>query len=146
MPLPGESRDGAIADIHMHSLNRLTEVVAGSVAETMLLGDAWPAQSDKAQAQSFANLICSSPESAAALIALAESMCRDLLEPHLQVVTAVAAALRRERGMDGERVDACIVVALTKRAIADEHQRREDWARRIESAKAFGERCDYVAP
>jgi hypothetical protein len=137
MPLPGESRDGAVADVHMHSLNRLIEVVAGSVAETMLLGNAWPAESDRAQAQSFANLICSSPESTAALIALAESMCRDLLEPHLHVVTALAAALRIERVMDGAGIDQVIATALAKASVEEECCRRADWRGRSENAAAF---------
>jgi hypothetical protein len=147
MPLPGESRDGAVADVHMHSLNRLTEVVAGSVAERLLLGDAWPAQSDAAQAQSFANLICSSPESATALIALAESMCRDLLEPHLHVVTALAAALRTERVMDGARIDQVMAEAMAARDARVERARRADWRERMERAASFQcERHDHVAP
>jgi hypothetical protein len=147
MPLPGESRDGAVADVHMHSLNRLTEVVAGSLAERLLLGDAWPAQSDAAQAQSFANLICSSPESAAALIALAESMARDLLEPHLHVVTALAAALRAERVMDGTRIDQVIARAMAARDAQIEGQRRIDMRERTERAARFQcERHNPVAP
>jgi hypothetical protein len=137
MPLPGESRDGAVADVHMHSLNRLIEVCAGSVAERLLLGDAWPAQSDAAQAQSFANLICSSSESAAALLALAESMCRDLLEPHMHVVTALAAALRIERVMDGARIDQVISVAMATHDAQVERQRRADWRKRAANAATF---------
>jgi hypothetical protein len=138
MPLPGESRDGDVADIVQHSLDRLTEIVAGSLAEELLLsGDPWPAQHDRAQAQSFSGLICTSPESAAAFIRLAEAMCRDLLEPHLHVVAELAAALRIERAMTGERVDQVIAEAMAEQDARAECQRRADWRQRMERAASF---------
>jgi len=103
----------------------------------MLLGNAWPAESDKAQAQSFANLICSSSESAAALIGLAESMCCDLLEPHMHVVTALAAVLRIERVMDGTRIDQVISEAMQARDVQVERARRTDMRNRAANAATF---------
>jgi hypothetical protein len=138
LPRPGETRDDAAANILMHATNRTVEVAAGTIAETMLLdGPPWPAPHDRAQEASFANLICTTPESAAAFIALAESMCRDLLTPYLHVVAALAAALRVERVMDGTRIDQVIATALASASVEEERCRRADWRRRCESAATF---------
>jgi hypothetical protein len=138
MPRPGETRDDASAGILMHSTNRTVEIVAGSIAETMLLdGPPWPAPHDRVQEASFANLICTTPESAAAFIRLAEAQCRDLLEPHLHVVAELAAALRIERTMTGERVDEVIAAALAKVSVEEERARRAQWRAVEEGARRF---------
>jgi hypothetical protein len=138
VPRPGEVRDETVANIYMHSLNRLTEIVAGTLAEKLLVpGEPWPAEHDKAQAESFANLICMSPESAAAFIALAKSMCADFLKPHLGIVTTLAEALRIERVMDGKRVDEVIAAALAKASVEEERARRAQWRAVEEGARRF---------
>jgi hypothetical protein len=138
LPRPGEARDDAAANILMHATNRTIEVAAGTIAEAMLLeGPPWPAPHDRAQEASFANLICTTPESAAAFIRLAEAQCRDLLEPHLHVVASLADALRVRRSMTGSEVDQLIAAALASASVEQECRRRDDWRRRCENAATF---------
>jgi hypothetical protein len=138
MPLPGESRDGDVADITQHAILRVIEIVAGSLGESMLLeGPPWSAPHDRMQEAAFARLLCSTPQAAEAFVRFCEAQARDLLTPYLAIVTELANALRVRRTLTGEEVDQVIGAALAKVSVEREHRRRLDWAKRCESATHF---------
>ena len=64
-------------------------------------------------------------------------MARDLLRPYLKITRALAEMLQIERTMDGVRIDVVIATALARQSLADEAERRRQWARRVENAKSF---------
>ena len=78
MPQDGESRMDA-ADVYAHCLLRITELAAGSEAERMHFGDAWPALDDRRQERELASLIASSQESVEALIGFSQLEAASIL-------------------------------------------------------------------
>jgi hypothetical protein len=138
MPKAGESRDGDVADIMQHAINRVIEIAAGSLGETMLLpAPAWQAPHDRMQETAFARLLCSTPQAAEAFVKFCEAQARDLLAPHLSIVAELAARLRVERTMDGSRVDEVIAEAMAERDAQIEHARRTDMRSRAANAALF---------
>jgi hypothetical protein len=142
MPKAGESREGDVADIVQHAINRVIEIAAGSLGERMLLeGPPWAAPHDRMQETAFARLLCSTPQAAEAFVRFCEAQCRDLLEPHLHIIAQLAAALRVRRALTGEEVDQVITVALAKASVEEERARRAQWravevgARRFEAMR-----------
>jgi ATP-dependent Zn protease len=137
MPGPGESRDG-VADVFMHVHTRVIELVAGSVAEALfLLGEPWPADSDRAQERALAALICSSPESIEAFIDFCMAEAAALLRPREHILRALTAELLVRRTMNGDQVDEIITAAAAAKAAADERERRAAWAQTCANAAKF---------
>jgi hypothetical protein len=68
MPTDGEARDDTTMQIVAHCRTRIIELAAGSEAERLHLGDAWPAVSDREEECRLASLICSTEESALAFV------------------------------------------------------------------------------
>jgi hypothetical protein len=137
MPQPGESR-ADVAPIFLHVHSRLVEIVAGTEGERLFLsGEPWFARDDETQAISYASLITTTPKSAAALIEFARVEAAAQLEPRAHVIYALAEALRIRRTLDGAQVDQVIAQAVALEALATEHQRRDDWQRREQSAMEF---------
>jgi hypothetical protein len=58
MPCVGEVRDDT-AEIYQHVFARVVELAAGSEAERLYFGDAWPASDDRKQEKQLAMLIFS---------------------------------------------------------------------------------------
>jgi hypothetical protein len=139
MPGPGESR-AAVADIFLHVQTRVTELVAGSVAEALFLpGEPYPADSDRTQERALASLICSAPDSIEAYIAFCMAEAAALLRPREHIVRALTAELLIRRTMTGDEVDAVIAVAVAAKTAADERKRRLDWKRVEQSAASFAQ-------
>jgi hypothetical protein len=137
MPGVGESRDD-IADVTQHCVTRVTELVAGSVAESLFLpGEPWPAASDRAQERALASLICSSPESVEAFIGFCRAEAAALLRPREHIARALTKKLLARRTMTGREVDEVIVAAVAAKAAADERQRRAEMRRATASAASF---------
>lgn len=136
MPGPGESRADT-ADIFLHVHNRCTELVAGSVGESLFLGSAWQATDDRAQERALASLIASAPEAIEAFIGFCRAEAAALLRPREHIVRALTAALLIRRTMTGAEVDEVIAAAIAAKAAADERQRRLDWKRIEQSAASF---------
>jgi hypothetical protein len=89
--------------------SRVTELVAGSVAEALFLpSEPWPADSDRAQERALASLICTSPESIGAFIKFCMTEAAALLRPREHIVRALTAELLVRRTMNGDQVDTII--------------------------------------
>jgi hypothetical protein len=136
MPRDGDARDDT-AEIFQHVLTRVVELTAGSEAEILHLGDAWPATDDRRQEQQLAALIFSTPQSAEAFIAACALEARAILRRHADVVEALAAALLEHRTLDGAQIDETISRAAAVRQLAEEHERRRRWHDVIASASSF---------
>jgi hypothetical protein len=140
MPQDGESRMDA-ADVYAHCLLRITELAAGSEAERMHFGDAWPTLDDRRQERELASLIASSQESVEALIGFSQLEAASILRRHAHVTAALADALVRQRTLNTAEIAATISSAIARKMAADEADRRRQWARRIKNAKIFRS-CD----
>jgi hypothetical protein len=137
MPQPGESRTD-VADVFLHVHNQVVELVAGTEGEKLFCnGGPWFAADDERQAFGYASLITSSPESAAAFIEFARVEAISLLTSSAHIVRALADELRIKRTMDGNEIDEIIAQAVAARGLEIEHQRRDDWKQRKESAAEF---------
>jgi hypothetical protein len=137
MPGPGDSRT-YVADIYLHVHATVTELVAGSVAESLFLpGEPWAAGSDRAQERELTSLICSSPESVEAFIAYCRAEAAALLRPNEHLVRALTKELLVRRTMTGRQVDAAISKAVAAKTLSDEHARRAAWRATMKSAAAF---------
>jgi hypothetical protein len=109
---PGESRTDA-AEIFAHVQVRITDLCAGTAAETLLHPDCepWIAQSDIREARALASLICS-PESAIdayVMFGLAEA--KALIVRHRAAVLAIANALMVHRTLDAVMIHEIIARA-----------------------------------
>src|ERR1700737_598960 len=92
-----------VADIYLHTFSRVTELVAGSVAEALFLpGEPWPADSDRAQEHALASLVASSPESIEAFIDFCMAEAAALLRPREHIVRALTKELLVRRTMTGD--------------------------------------------
>jgi hypothetical protein len=136
MPLAGEDRS-ATADIVQSTLDACTELMAGEVAEKMLLGDATLASDDRRQAHELALLICKSPQAVEKFISLCEQQAHDLLCPYGLALLSLQIILRMHRVMTGEQLDNAIATVLANIAVANERSRRREWQQRIENARQF---------
>jgi hypothetical protein len=140
MPGPGEDRS-AVADVHLHVRTRVTELVAGSVAEALFVpGEPWNAADDRRQERALAGLICAGEQSAEAYISACIAEAEALLRPLGHVVRALASELLRRRTMTGDQVNEVIAAAVSARSMEEERARRQDWRQRQEAARAFTER------
>ena len=134
MPSMGESR-AACADIYLYCFQRVIESVSGTEGERLFCdGEPWFATGDERQAIAYASLITSSPAAAAAFIEFSRVEAISLLTSSTHIVRALAGELRIKRTMDGGQIDSCIERAVAAEAADDEHQRRDDWRQRQQSA------------
>jgi hypothetical protein len=136
MPGDGDVRDDT-AEIYQHVVTRVVELTAGSEAERMHFGDAWPATDDRRQEQQLAGLIFSTRGAANAFIAACALEARAILHRHLDVVEALAAALLEHRTIDAALIDGVISRTVAARELAHEHERRRRWQDVITSAGSF---------
>lgn len=127
MPDDGDPRDEETAPIFQHVVNRVTELCAGSQAEALYLGDAWPATDDRRQEQQLAGLIFSNRDAAATFISACALEARAILQRHVDVLEALTAALLEHRMLDGTQIDETISRAMVARQLAEEQQRRKRW-------------------
>lgn len=136
MPEAGEDRR-SVADVFASVYGHCTELLAGRAAERMLLGDdaSRSAVDDLRQARELALLICKSEEAIQTFIAHCEIAARDLLMPYGDILMAVSIVLRIKRTLDGAEIDKIIWDVETRKALAAEHRRREEW-RKIELGAA----------
>jgi hypothetical protein len=137
MPKAGESR-GTASEIYAHVFVRITDLRAGTAAESLLYLDAepWVAHSDIAQARSLAGIFCTSESSIDAFLQLGLEEAKALISQHRAAVLAIAEALIVHRTLDGAMIDSII-------AAAPERARRADWAQTLANAQFFkpNERC-----
>jgi hypothetical protein len=137
MPKAGEDRSEK-ADVYQSVLDAVTELMAGKVAEKMLLeGEASFAADDRRQAAELAALICKTPQAIEAFIVFSERQALDLLSEHVTVLMSLQIVLRIRRTMSGEEIDRAIATALAAEASAIERIRRKRWQRVIENAASF---------
>jgi len=136
MPRDGDARE-AVADIYAHVFARVVELCAGSEAEVLECGDAWPACDDRRQEQQLASLIYSSPEAQAMFIEACASEARAILRRHADVHDALVRALIEHRTLDAAQIDDTISRAVAARQIAQEHERRRRWRETEASASSF---------
>ena len=101
MPAFGEPRSGA-ADIFAHVHVRITDLMAGTAAETLLHLDCapWVALSDIRQARSLAGIICTSEAAIDAYLAFAAEEAKALITTHRAAVLAIAEALMVHRTLE----------------------------------------------
>jgi ATP-dependent Zn protease len=131
MPKPGECRDD-VSEIYAHVFNRVTDLRAGTAAESLLYPDAepWVAHSDIRQARKLASIICTSEPSIDAFVLVGLEEAKSLILQHRAAVLAVAEALIIHRTLDASMIDGII-------ASAPERARRADWAEVVESVAGF---------
>jgi hypothetical protein len=131
MPGDGEPRANA-ADIYAHCHVRVTDLCAGTAAETLLHPDdkPWIAHSDIRQARALASIICSSESAIDAYLLFGLAEAKALIMQHRAAVLAIAQALLIARTLNCEQIDAII-------ASAPEQARRVDWRNVLKSAADF---------
>jgi hypothetical protein len=135
LPRDGEPHDESAMQIIAHCRMRIIELCAGSEAELLHLGDAWPAVSDRAEEIHLARLVCSTEESALAFISACAAEARAILRRYKHVLIALTDELLAKRTMTGEEVDRVIATALAQKSIRQERERREDWKQRQANAQ-----------
>jgi hypothetical protein len=141
MPRTGEGRSD-VADVFQSVLDACTELMAGEVAEKMLLeGPAAFASDDRRQVGELAALICKSPRAVEAFIAFCEQQAADLLSEHVTVMMSLQIVLRIRRIMTGHEIDRAIATVLAGQAAAVESIRRARWQRVVENAASFEAEC-----
>jgi hypothetical protein len=121
MPGPGESRTDA-AEIFAHVQVRITDLCAGTAAESLLHpdDDPWIAHSDIRQARALASLICSSEFAIDAYLMFGLAEAKALISEHRAAVLAIANALMIHRTLDAVMIHEII-------ARAPERARRAAW-------------------
>jgi hypothetical protein len=136
MPRDGDTRDDT-EEIYQHVHTRVIELTAGTEAEKLHFGDAWPAIDDRKQEQQLAALVFSTRESAEAFIAACALEARAILRRHADVLEALTAALLQQRTLDGAQIDETISRAVAARQLVEEHERRKRWQNVLTSASRF---------
>jgi hypothetical protein len=127
-----------VADVFQSVLDACTELMAGEVAEKMLLeGPAAFASDDRRQVGELAALICKSPRAVEAFIAFCEQQAADLLSEHVTVMMSLQIVLI----MTGDEIDRAIATVLAGQAAAVESIRRARWQRVVENAASFEAEC-----
>jgi hypothetical protein len=131
MPGPGESRANA-ADIFAHVQVRVTDLMAGTAAETLLhpFCPPWIAHSDIRQARKLASIICTSEVAIDAYLRFGAEEAKALIIRHRAAVLAIAEALMVHRTLDAAMIDAII-------SRAPECARRADWCKVLARAAVF---------
>ena len=144
MPNAGEDR-GATADVFQSVLDACTELMAGIVAEKMLLeGESASGSDDYRQATELASLICKSPQATMAFIGFCERQAFDLLSARVTLIMGLQIVLRIRRTMTGEELNRAIATILASEALAIERCRRADWRARELAATSFQIECGHV--
>ena len=92
----------------------------------------------------LASVICSTEESALAFVSACASEARAILTRHVDVLHALTDELLITRTLTGEEVDRNIASVIAKRQIAAEHERRRQWAQRVENAAAFQDESSHA--
>jgi hypothetical protein len=137
MPREGEDRR-AKADVFQSVLDAVTELMAGEVAEKMLLdGEPTSSGDDRRQARELAALICKTGPATDRFILLCEQQAYDLLSPYVGVLMSMQIVLRIQRTMSDEEIDRAIATVVARQALAVEHIRRKQWQRIIANAAVF---------
>jgi hypothetical protein len=138
MPQAGEDRS-SMSDVFANIYGHCIELMAGRVAERMLLSDddTRSAGHDLRQARELAMLICRSEEAIETFIAHCDIVARDLLMPYGDVMIALSTVLRIKRTLDGTEIDALIFDLQARKAAVIERHRRNDWRNRELAAKRF---------
>jgi hypothetical protein len=134
MPREGETHDDLVIS---HLWSSVVELTAGSEAELLHFGDAWPATSDRQDELRRASLVCSNEESAAAYIAACAAEARAILRQHEDVLLALTDALLESRTLTAEEVDAIISQTIALRQMAAERERRKCWYQTQLNAAVF---------
>jgi hypothetical protein len=143
MPREGEDRRDK-ADVFQSVLDAVTELMAGEVAEKMLLdGEPTSSGDDRRQAQELAALICKTGPATDRFILLCEQQAYDLLSPYVGVLMSMQIVLRIHRTMTGEEIDRAIATVVASQALAVEHIRRADWRKRELTAASFHAECHH---
>jgi hypothetical protein len=138
MPQPGEDHS-TVSDVFGSVYGQCIELMAGRVAERMLLSDSEPVPpvDDLRQARELAMLICSSEEAIETFIAHCDVAAWDLLLPYGDVVMTLSIVLRIKRTLDAQEIDKIISDVQARKTLAVECGRRKRWQRVIENAAAF---------
>jgi hypothetical protein len=137
MPREGEDRRTQ-SDVFQSVLDAVTELMAGEVAEKMLLdGEPTSSGDDRRQARELAALICKTGPAIDRFLLLCEQQAYDLLSPHVGVLMSMQIVLRIHRTMTGEEMDRAIATVVAGQALAVEHIRRKQWQRITANAAAF---------
>jgi hypothetical protein len=132
-----EPRDDC-APFVLHSINRATELAAGTAGEEVLIGGPpLQALADRKQLLMFAKLVCASPHSVEAFLEWAAAEARNLIAANRSVVLELAAALVERRTMTGDEITELVMASLVRQDFEAEKKRRADWARCLEGARAF---------
>ncbi len=137
MPRDGDERDEDTASIFQHVFNRVVELTAGSEAEKLQFGDAWPAADDRKQERQLAALIYSNPEAQRIFVEACVAEARAILRRHADVLDALTAELLQRRTIDGSLIEATISRTVALRHLAEEHERRRRWQDVVASASGF---------
>jgi hypothetical protein len=144
MPDTGQDRGGT-ADVFQSVLDACTELMAGIVAEKMLLeGGPSSGSDDFRQATELASLICKSPQAVMAFIGFCERQAFDLLSARVTLIMGLQIVLRIRRTMTGEELNRAIATILASEALAIERCRRADWRARELAANRFQIECGHV--
>jgi hypothetical protein len=117
----------------------IVELVAGRVAEGVMLGDdiePLDATLDYAEARALARTLCQ-PAAVDALIAFAEEEARAVIASNRDVVDALVDALVECGTLDAEQIDTTIIAAIAARLARQELARRADWRERAANAATF---------
>lgn len=134
MPQRGEVALDASRNVVAGALEHAIEAVAGVEGERLFLsGPPSQQDGDDRLARSLASLICS-PGSIGPFIAFCCAEARELLKQHEHVVLEIAAELSSKRELSGSDVDACIALAVAKRSVAEEQERRKTMRRIVDQA------------
>jgi hypothetical protein len=136
-PPPGASRV-ELAEPIMRVQVLVTELVAGSIAERVMHPDLLPlnAEHDKLEARALAATCASNVD---ALLIFCSAEAESLIRAYVDVVETLVGALLEKGRLFGEEIDRIIADTISKRQVAAEHARREQW-RRIEQNAAMFER------
>ena len=144
MPREGEDRRTK-SDVFQSVLDAVTELMAGEVAEKMLLdGEPTSSGDDRRQARELAALVCKTPAAIDRFILLCEQQAYDLVSPYVGVLMSMQIVLRIHRTMSGEEIDRAIATVAAGQALAVERLRRADWRKREVSANGFEAACHHV--
>ncbi|CCE00661.1 hypothetical protein [Bradyrhizobium sp. STM 3809] len=134
MPKAGEQIE-SVSDVFANVYSHCIELMAGCVAETMLLGEQGVGGADDLrQARELALLFCMSEEAVESFVQHCRLAARDMLMPYGDVVMALSVVLRIKRTLSGAEIDKIISDVQARMALVSEHRRRADWRQREISA------------
>jgi hypothetical protein len=129
------------AELYVKAQTMVIELVAGSIAESILFPDLPPlrAEHDKIEARAVAAIACASSRSVDAMLAYAECEAENLIRENLGAVVALVDALvdSKDGKLTGIEVDAVIVAAISHETLKVELKRRVEWTSAIANAAKF---------